>query len=403
MPLATLPNEVLHLIIPNLDTLEDLSSLSQTSSFFHDVCLATLSEGLYCLFIGSYPFSHQLLLAAVKARQLADWAVDSPERTLQLHGAINKGREGLCDLAVSVCPLTFDELRITRMWARNVLDKAQAVVLEDKVRTGYYSQLETNLKARNGLLDIHVYTQLFHHAFDAQLTRLVCQSQASIQAHSRYLEPQARDVRLDFLRYYCGAVEQLRYVDSPYYMFGHLIDVLALVLHCAITESKRENLQLQPLINQSVPRGRGAYRLYRHITSCGLDEVVACLESGVLPVATKQLPKRLVEGELTVSSTRLLWLDDELGLIRRGYNRWESFPDLQSHPERYYSELGENPSNEPWQLRKPSKEALSRRAYGYFKKPYHEICDEEEAWDKFITAPVGPPPSTAFLDCSRVG
>ncbi|KAI9705006.1 MAG: hypothetical protein M1836_006786 [Candelina mexicana] len=393
MPLASMPKEVLHLILPRLDTLDDLSALSRTSSTFHNVCHAALSEALYPLFVGSYPFPHQLLLAAVKARQIADWANDSPELTRKLHEAIKEGREGLCDLAVSICPLTFEELRMARVWAREVLDKVQAIVLSDEVMTGFYSQLETNLKARNALLDIHIYTQLFHHAFDAQLAELLSEPQPYTGAPSKYLNPEFRDIRLDFLRYCAGTTENLRYVDSPYYLLVHEFYVLEQMLEKAV---KKHVSVLRSEFN-----GRNG-QLPGHIVNRGLDEAITCFETGYLPVAINHLPVHLVQAGQNDQNRHRIWLACELWLIRRGINTWENLPDFYTHPDRYYREMGGRPTNEPVELRNPSKRALSRRAYGYFKKPFQEICDEEEPWDKFIKPPVGSRPSTEFLDCSRV-
>ncbi|KAI9712994.1 MAG: hypothetical protein M1812_006742 [Candelaria pacifica] len=388
-----MPKEVLHHILPHLDTLEDLSALSQTSSTFRAICCAALSKVLYRLFLGSYPFSHQLLLAAVKARQLADWAADSPERTLKLHEAIKEGQEALCDLAVSVYPLTYEELRKTRQWGRNVLDKVQQIVLQDRVRTGYYSQLETNLKSRNTLLDIHIYTQLFHHAFDVQLEQLLSEPQPYTGPRSKYLEPDLRDVRLDFLRYCAGAFVELRYVDSPYYLLPQASRFLEDLLN--------DTLEKHIGIIRSHFPNRRAGLMCAHVINLGLDELLFCFQTGDLPVAISQLPQRMIEAGSGDSNRHRIRLACDLQLIRRGVNHWENLPDFTTHPERYYGELGGRSISEPVGLRKPSKEALSRRAYGYFEKPYQEICDEYEPWDKFVTPPVGPPPSTAFLDCSR--
>lgn len=110
----SLPNEVLSLVVNGLDSLEDIHAVASTSHYFQTSCNSRgISAGrLYELYKPAVLYIHRhILLAAVKARQLADATQGSWIRELWLTDAVVWGIKGLWDLALEVAPLTYQDMR----------------------------------------------------------------------------------------------------------------------------------------------------------------------------------------------------------------------------------------------------------------------------------------------------
>ena len=111
-----------------------------------------------------------MLLAAVKARQLADATQGSWIRKLWLNDAVAWGIKGLCDLALEVAPLTYQDLRAVLVFQEGSLAWAEAFVERNgnKVAIDAMNGLTYSVGIRKSLLHLEIYMQLFHDTFDAQ-------------------------------------------------------------------------------------------------------------------------------------------------------------------------------------------------------------------------------------------
>lgn len=111
-----------------------------------------------------------MLLAAVKARQLADATQGSRIRKLWLNDAVFGGIKGLCDLALEVAPLIYQDLRAVLVFQEGSLAWGETFVNEhgNKEAIDATNFLTSSIGIRKSLLHLEIYMQLFHDTFDAQ-------------------------------------------------------------------------------------------------------------------------------------------------------------------------------------------------------------------------------------------
>ncbi|KAG8861702.1 hypothetical protein FRB96_002660 [Tulasnella sp. 330] len=103
------------------------------------------------------------LLIAVKARQLADWAIGHESRRERLHAAIQRGCKTVLELAIQVSPLTLDDLRRLHTVKSNILGP---LVLKDLYRARGRNSMRWK-SFKNPFLALTVfwtYCDLFHHS-----------------------------------------------------------------------------------------------------------------------------------------------------------------------------------------------------------------------------------------------
>ncbi|OBZ79304.1 hypothetical protein A0H81_00412 [Grifola frondosa] len=167
MLITDLPADILASLPEYLDSLDDLHSLILTSRCLHTWTsnptpsvvrsLATTPES------GIQPYPHVFI--AVKARALADWAIQSPENRNRLSTAITTGGPvRLCDLALSISPLTLDDLAFLRITCITVLEPA-ITILKGKCDV---SSVDDSLFPRChnitlSVINFWIYCDLFHH------------------------------------------------------------------------------------------------------------------------------------------------------------------------------------------------------------------------------------------------
>lgn len=165
MALLSLPNEVLGYIINELDNLKDVHSAASTYRHLHRICNSGCipSRRLYGLYKPTVQYTHRhMLLAAAKARQLADATQGSWARKFMLNDAVAWGIKGLCDLALQVAPLTYQDLRAvlafqegSLAWAETFVEKHDRNLSVEAVK-----RLAGPGAIRKSLLHLEIYMQL---------------------------------------------------------------------------------------------------------------------------------------------------------------------------------------------------------------------------------------------------
>jgi hypothetical protein len=205
-----LPPELIDTTIGHLHDLDDLHALTLTCRRVSQICLNTSSRGLYKVFKRSYKDPHQLLLAATKARQFADWVhhkqmgdhiavVDqifslfdgvgtrirfSTEALAQGH-LIDRW-DLLCRRILDVLPLTFKEMETVRKFELSSLPWAVDLTRLERASGG--QALEgTPDSTRMAILVYEMYHGLFHYAldvFESQVGDLVSGSVNPLSSHA---------------------------------------------------------------------------------------------------------------------------------------------------------------------------------------------------------------------------
>ncbi|OBZ80072.1 hypothetical protein A0H81_00397 [Grifola frondosa] len=171
MLLTDLPLDILILIPEHLESLDDLHAIILTSRVLYFASskpspslirrLATSAH------TGIQPYPH--LFIAIKARVLADWAVQSAANRESLHTAIIAGGpQGVLDLALSISPLTLADLVFLRTVRLTVLDPALAVL--DPMCGGPPDAPAVITVCTNvplSMINYWIYCDLFHHTIAA--------------------------------------------------------------------------------------------------------------------------------------------------------------------------------------------------------------------------------------------
>ncbi|KAI9719750.1 MAG: hypothetical protein M1812_003238 [Candelaria pacifica] len=183
---ALFPTELLTKTCRYLDV-DDLRSFSQTSRLFRDITRYLTSEDLYHILLNSYEHPHHLLLAASRARRLNDWAVESFTHQMQLHDAIERGMEGLADLAVETFPLTFCDTQSVARWHCGTLrcmieliedtnySLAKWVICRRAEEPSGECHMLNPFDVELALLNFQVFQQIFSTRLQKQIDQVVSQ------------------------------------------------------------------------------------------------------------------------------------------------------------------------------------------------------------------------------------
>ncbi|OBZ78538.1 hypothetical protein A0H81_00405 [Grifola frondosa] len=162
--LTDLPFDVLSLLPEHVDSLEDLHALVLTSRLLRDYTSKPSSHTLHRLASDIQPYPHFLL--AVKARSLANWAIQSRETRRTLLIAIASGRlTVILDLALSVSPLTLADLLFLRNALTNIIYPANIALIHSSG-----SNLERGMICSDfiaSMAHFWIYCDLFYHSIVA--------------------------------------------------------------------------------------------------------------------------------------------------------------------------------------------------------------------------------------------
>ncbi|KAG9007214.1 hypothetical protein FRB93_008037 [Tulasnella sp. JGI-2019a] len=164
MHLLELPSELIILLFSHLESLQDLHAvtltcraLSKIPTFLSTNHLLHLASSPHT---GLQPYPH--LLIAVKARQLADWAVQDVSHQQELLKAIKGGCEMVLQLGLKISPLTLNDLRRIHSARFNILIPLSEV-LDPK-----YGPMSSDLTVCTNLVlaltNFWIYCDLFHHS-----------------------------------------------------------------------------------------------------------------------------------------------------------------------------------------------------------------------------------------------
>ena len=168
MALLDLPNEVLANIFENFDSLHDHSSLAQTCKTMYAV--GSFVKIDWMLIPVSYSITpYKRLLVAIRARQVADWAVETADNRQELDNALKLGFNGLLKLCCKVTPLKLPDMSLIHSkWltlVRPLMRCSWRLWLEYPA----WPVLERRLVSGSEILTYWAYCNLFHHSFDAIL------------------------------------------------------------------------------------------------------------------------------------------------------------------------------------------------------------------------------------------
>ncbi|KAI9706132.1 MAG: hypothetical protein M1836_005538 [Candelina mexicana] len=114
------PTELLVSICHYLNV-DDFRAFSHTCRKYRYINDNLISMDYYRVLLNSHEYPHHLLLAESRAKRLNDWAAESLSHQIQLHDAIERGMEGLAELAVRTFPLTFVDIQGIARWDRETL------------------------------------------------------------------------------------------------------------------------------------------------------------------------------------------------------------------------------------------------------------------------------------------
>ncbi|OBZ79240.1 hypothetical protein A0H81_00380 [Grifola frondosa] len=209
MLLIDLPTDILNLLPGYLESLDDLHSLILTSRELYATTSKPTPSVIYSLatspHTGIQPYPH--LFIAVKARTLADWAVQSSENQERLFDAINTGGpSGVLDLALSVSPLTLNDLTFLRHTRTSILEPAIKYL---ETKCGPSDEIDPSFTVCHNvtllLTNYWIYCDLFYHNITAPVLRRA--------ADLPPLEPLSNETRLEWVYHFlpdCNAVPQSR-------------------------------------------------------------------------------------------------------------------------------------------------------------------------------------------------
>lgn len=198
LTLADLPREILVRLPNELESLQDLGSFSLTSRLFHATSSHPSPELLYRLatspHTGLQPYPH--LLLAVKARALADWAVQNDANRTELGETVKNGCEPLLQLALRISPLSVDDLRRLQTARRDVLIPLSEILEPmygpaSRILLGLADELTICENVILALTNMWIYSELFHHSISASYRT----------AGTVNVTPLSDATRMDYMRY----------------------------------------------------------------------------------------------------------------------------------------------------------------------------------------------------------
>lgn len=196
-----LPPELLLLLVSFLRDIEDFLSLSSTCRRVRDSLKATRPNQILRLAAAAdrtffTPVPH--FLVAATARQVAEWALQSPENTQTLRQAFKAGMESLFNLCLRVAGLTLADLQrlheIRFSVINPVTDLINRITAIQSTEYGDFSDERSDAASiecepERSLFQIVIYGELFASTFESHL--LPAQSLPRFDVHTR----------LDFIRY----------------------------------------------------------------------------------------------------------------------------------------------------------------------------------------------------------
>lgn len=283
MTLLSLPNEVLSSIVNELDSLKDIHAVASTSHYLEKVCNSGCisSRRLYELYKPTVPYIHRhMLLAAVKARQLADATQGSRIRKLWLNDAVLLGIKGLCDLALEIAPLIYQDLRAVLVFQEGSLAWGETFVNEhgNKEAIDATNFLTSSIGIRKSLVHLEIYMQLFHDTFDAQAEDI----SSPTPVHRSFGEMAALDTRQIRVEYFEHCVPEGDFSN----MLGHAnfqlvaimitLPVFGEAVEAALADSSKVGPLDIPGTSNTILGIRG--RLEDSILHRGLGSIRRCVE-----------------------------------------------------------------------------------------------------------------------------
>lgn len=192
MLLIELPRDILDALPSYLHSFQDLSSVLLTCRTLYIACSSLTPVQLGRLTKASKPGLHPQphLFIAIKARKLADWAVDKahPKRRADLGDAIKAGPAMLLKLALEVDPLSLsDHLRAS--WVKRMVLDPITEEMNTECGVGPSACEDVGL----AILNFWIYCDLSHHTIVPPLLF------SPDDLHT--IEPLSTALRLDWLHY----------------------------------------------------------------------------------------------------------------------------------------------------------------------------------------------------------
>ncbi|OBZ78543.1 hypothetical protein A0H81_00408 [Grifola frondosa] len=214
MRLIDLPLDILTLIPEHFESLDDLHAIILTSRALYFANSSPTPSLIRHLATsphsGIQPYPH--LFIAIKARVLADWAVQSAANRKSLHAAIiTGGPQGVLDLALSISPLTLEDLTFLRTARLTVLDPAIEILEPmcgniDDILDPDYETACSNVPL--SMVNYWIYCDLFYHTIAAPV---LCRA-----ARVRAPVPLSNNTRLKWVYQFLPDCPKRSDVDEEY-------------------------------------------------------------------------------------------------------------------------------------------------------------------------------------------
>ncbi|MCJ1360544.1 MAG: hypothetical protein MMC33_010552 [Icmadophila ericetorum] len=168
MPLLGLSNELLLIVFANLDSLYDHASLVQTCKTLCNIGMAaTIDPAAIHHQESSTPSAvYNHMLTAVKARSIADWAVQMPANRLVLEQTLRDGSESLLELSYSLFPLKLADIQLIHSKKKTIIKPLVAKIVASKSGHIFTARPWMKVDVEIMIISYWAYCDMFHHSFD---------------------------------------------------------------------------------------------------------------------------------------------------------------------------------------------------------------------------------------------
>ena len=213
MLLTELPTDILVLLPSFLHSIDDLYSVISTCRTLQSVCYdenvklrpeLNRRDGQYLL----QPHPH--LLIAGTARQVGDWAVQTPENRTTFHNAVRQGVGGLLTLCQDVARMSFTDMRnlhnLKHTLLKDLTDRLERENPKEDDPNSAFTELE---HADLCILNIWIYSDLFHHSITASYRPVDVPAQLTNEIRLDYVKNCIPDENAGPLDFASGQVQWL--------------------------------------------------------------------------------------------------------------------------------------------------------------------------------------------------
>ena len=247
-----------------------------------------------------------------------------------LNDAVAWGIKGLCDLALEVAPLSYQDLRAVLAFQEGSLVWAEAFVERNGKKVSVEA-IKGLAAIRKSLLHLEIYTQLFHDTFDAQAEDI----SSPTPMHRSFGDTAAlntKQIRIEYFEH-CAPEGDFSWMPDHADFQLEAIMITFPILNNAVKAAMSDPSKVGPLDIPGTPETfygiRG--RLQDCIVHRGLDSIQRCVEGEDLKVI-QSFVAAIVKAwrkpkykwrSITYDISKVKRRSYEVRLLEGGYEEWD--------------------------------------------------------------------------------